>query len=553
MEKHDRSPAKRRGLAGFLREVNRGFAQRSNLSRYGLAVAVTVAAAVCTLALRPLLQFNLTPLFSAAVVISAWYGGLGPGLIATTGAVLLIEALSGLPAPARAPAPGDLSQLIILALIAIGTALFHAFWSRDRLSILRANDELERRVRLRTEELSRLNAELRASEERFRHLFEDAPLAYHEIDAEGRITRVNRCECEMLGRSAEEMIGRPVWEMVAPDQRDFSRAQVERKLAEGLPVAPFIRQYETRDGSRLWFEIHERVIRDASGTIAGMRSAMLDITSRVAAEEEIRRLNAELEKRVEERTSELQRSNEDLQQFAYVASHDLQEPLRIIGSYSELLSRRYSGRLDPDADEFISFITDATARMRQLIHDLLQFSRVGSRDLRPLEPVPLGRAVDEALENLRFAVEDSGARVERGELPVVMGDLPRLTQVFQNLIANAIKYRSDALPVVRISAERDGRHWSCSVSDNGIGFDPRFAERIFGIFKRLHGSEFPGTGMGLAIVRRIVEHHQGRIWATSEPGRGSCFTFTLKVVEQTSPAAEAPAQPENLRRSAALP
>jgi PAS domain S-box-containing protein len=366
----------------------------------------------------------------------------------------------------------------------------------------------------------------------FRELFEDAPVAYHEINREGIITRVNRRECEMLGYAADEMLDRPVWEFTAFSEREVSHASVVRKITEGREIAPFVREYVARDGKRIWFEIHERLIRDAEGNVTGIRSTLLDISARIAAEVEIRALNVELERRVQERTADLQRSNEDLQQFAYSASHDLQEPLRAVTGYTELLARRYKGKLDQDADELISFILEGTARMRRLIDDLLTYSRVKGRDVRPFAPVDLGSAVEAALLNLRSAIDESQAGIDIDPLPEVWGDRSRLIQLAQNLLSNALKYRGDERPQIRVTARREGGHWVCSVTDNGIGFDMQYADAIFGVFRRLHGRNYAGTGIGLAIAKRITEHHGGHIWAESQPARGSTFYFTLQAVPE---------------------
>ena len=341
---------------------------------------------------------------------------------------------------------------------------------------------------------------------------------------------MNRAECELLGYPAEELIGKPIWDFAAPDVREMSELSVRGKLTEGKPVAPYAGQYLTKGGRRLWCEAHERIILNADGEVIGIRTTLLDITARRHAEEEIRRLNAELEERVRRRTAELQRSNEDLQQFAYVVSHDLQEPLRAISGYTSLIDKRYKNRLDSDADEFIDFIVEGVERMQRLITDLLEFSRVGSRDARVFGPVDLGTVLETALLNLQRSIDESGARIERaGVLPEVLGDEQRLTQLLQNLVGNAIKYRASQAPMIRVGAEpdKDG-HWICSVSDNGIGFDMKHAERIFGVFRRLHGAQYPGTGIGLAIAKRIVEFHGGRMWAVSKPGEGSTFFFSLQ-------------------------
>ncbi|SEP00678.1 sensor histidine kinase [Amycolatopsis saalfeldensis] len=230
------------------------------------------------------------------------------------------------------------------------------------------------------------------------------------------------------------------------------------------------------------------------------------------------------------RTQALERSNSDLEQFAYVASHDLQEPLRKVTSFCQLLERRYKGQLDERGEQYIDFAVDGAKRMQSLINDLLAFSRVGRHTAEPVV-LDSGRLLDQALANLGTAIEETGARVERGELPEVRGEASLLTAVLQNLVNNALKFHADEPPVVRVEAERDGGQWLFSVTDNGIGIEEQYADRIFVIFQRLHSrTAYGGTGIGLAMCRKIIEHHGGRIWLdTAHPG-GSRFRFTLPVV-----------------------
>jgi light-regulated signal transduction histidine kinase (bacteriophytochrome) len=253
--------------------------------------------------------------------------------------------------------------------------------------------------------------------------------------------------------------------------------------------------------------------------------------------DELREANAHLAVELDERrrteqllahyTEDLKRSNTELEEFAYVASHDLQEPLRMVASFTQLLAKRYQGKLDQDADEFIGFAVDGATRMQQLIQDLLAYSRVGTRG-KPLAPMDCNVILDLARINLFKAMEESRAEVTSGPLPTVQGDEVQLIQLFQNLIANALKFRGKAPPVIRISAQGDNGDWRFAVRDNGIGIAPAHQDRIFKIFQRLHRrSEYPGTGIGLAICKKIVERHGGRLWVESDEGRGATFFFTI--------------------------
>jgi light-regulated signal transduction histidine kinase (bacteriophytochrome) len=235
------------------------------------------------------------------------------------------------------------------------------------------------------------------------------------------------------------------------------------------------------------------------------------------------------EKMLKSKLGELARSNEELEQFAYVSSHDLQEPLRMITSYLQLLQRRYQGNLDDKADRYIHFAVDGASRMQNLINDLLEYSRVTRSD-REAKTTNCEFILNQVLSNLKLMIKDNKIAISHDPLPDVIADPTELAQVFQNLILNGIKFRSEEAPKIHIAAERKANKWVFSVQDNGIGIDPQYSERIFEIFKRLHTREqYTGTGIGLAICKRIVERHGGRIWVESELGKGSIFYFTLSV------------------------
>ncbi|MEA2177333.1 MAG: hypothetical protein QOG77_630, partial [Solirubrobacteraceae bacterium] len=298
-----------------------------------------------------------------------------------------------------------------------------------------------------------------------------------------------------------QAITRPL-ERLAAHARIVSRGDLEHRLA-GEGPADVIGLADDVDSMRL------RILSD----LEEVR------TSRMRLEEQAREL--------ELKARDLERSNAELEQFAYVASHDLQEPLRKVASFCQLLQRRYEGQLDERADQYIGFAVDGAKRMQSLITDLLAFSRVGRMETE-FADVSLDDAVKTALANLTSRVEDTGARVDVGALPVVLGEPVLLSAVFQNLIGNALKFHGDEPPVVHVRAERTDGLWTISCSDEGIGIDPEYAERIFAIFQRLHPKEtYEGTGIGLALCRKIVEHHGGTIWLDTQATSGATFRFTL--------------------------
>ena len=367
-------------------------------------------------------------------------------------------------------------------------------------------------------ERKRVEDALRENEERFRLIVSNVKdHANIMLDTEGYVVSWNQGAEKIKGYRAEEIIGQHF-------SRFYSAEDIRNGLPDfGLKQAAKNGSFEVegwrlrKDGSRFLASIVITALRDEGGPLRGFGKITRDITDRKKAEEHLMRTMAELK-----------RSNDELEQFAYVASHDLQEPLRMVASYTQLLAQRYHGRLDSDADEFIAFAVDGCNRMQQLIKDLLSYSHSGA-NIEILHQISSEKALEEAVANLQVAIEESGAAVTHEELPVIMTDGTQLVQVFQNLVGNAIKYRGAEVPHVNVSAKKNGNtEWIFSVRDNGLGIEPQYFEKIFVLFQRLHGrSEFEGTGIGLAMCKKIVDRLGGRIWVDSEPAKGSTFCFAL--------------------------
>ena len=340
------------------------------------------------------------------------------------------------------------------------------------------------------------------------------------IDSSGTILLVNAMAEKMFGHEREDLVGKP-HAMLIPER--FRKVHEEHEAGyfrepRIRPMGLLLDLYGLRkDGSEFPLEISLSHIETVSGLL--VMAFVSDITLRRQAEENLKTANAELA-----------RSNRDLEMFASVVSHDLQEPLKTITGYTELLAHKYREKLDQQAENYIHFIVDGSEHLQMLIDDLLAYSRIGTRT-RPLATVQMNAVLNRALDSLARSLEESGARVEREELPEVKGDGVQLLELFQNLIGNAVKFRKKELPLrIRVSAERKGNDWVFGVHDNGIGIAPRFFDRIFEVFRRLHTrQEYEGSGMGLAICRKIAERHGGRIWVESSPGEGSSFFFTLPV------------------------
>jgi PAS domain S-box-containing protein len=356
---------------------------------------------------------------------------------------------------------------------------------------------------------------LRESEARFRQTFELAASGIcHVVD--GRFVRVNRSLCEILGYSEKELLTKSVKDISHPEDRDVTDAERARIRTGEIESARFEKRYIRKTGRVVWVDLAVALVRDVFGVPQYEVAIFDDITERKHAESALR-----------EAHEELKRSNAELEQFAYVASHDLQEPLRMVASYTQLLGRRYESKFDSDAREFMAYIVDGASRMKQLIEDLLAYSRVGTKG-EDFKAISSEAALRRALFNLRAAIEEAGAVVTHDTMPAVNADEPQLAQLFQNLIGNALKFRSASVPRIHVAVSEKDSEWKFEVRDNGIGIEPQYYERIFMVFQRLHNKgEYPGTGIGLAICKKVVERHGGRIWVASRPGEGSSFHFTL--------------------------
>ena len=366
---------------------------------------------------------------------------------------------------------------------------------------------------------------LRDSEERFRAIFEQAAVGIAKTTLCGQFMRVNPGFCQIV-RYAESELLQQNWQAIThPDDIEADREYVRSLLSGNIQTFSLEKRLVCKDQAVRWANVTVSAMRDAKGTPQYLICAIEDISERKLVQELLQE-SLDTQTRY---AQELTRSNAELEQFSYVASHDLQAPLSTIAGYAQLLEKRCHNQLDAQGNKFIRNIVNSCGRMQALIDDLLEYSRVG-RSEKPFDLIDCNLVFEDACANLQLAIRQDQASVTRGDLPRVRGDSFQLLQLFQNLIGNAIKYRSSEAPMVHVGASRQGDSWVFSVQDNGIGIAEQYHPRIFQLFQRLHSEkQYSGTGIGLAICQRIVDRHGGRLWVESEPNRGSTFYFSIPI------------------------
>jgi PAS domain S-box-containing protein len=367
-------------------------------------------------------------------------------------------------------------------------------------------------------ERSRLLEDSKLSRDRYLDLYDFAPVGYLTLDAAGAVLEANLTAAKLMGLEKNGLIGARFAEFIEPEFRPGFFSCIGETLKTDAEQRCEMKVHKS-DGVIFYALLQATAARDADGNLDRLRAILADISIRKRAEAQLVRKSRELEA-----------ANAELQQFAYVASHDLREPLRMVASFTQVLEKRYKGALDATADEYIAFIVDGVARMQSLIDDILAYSRVGTRGV-PFEAVPMDDVLRNVLVNLKPSIEETGATVTHDPLPVIQADPVQMMQVLQNLIGNAIKFHREGVPpVVHVAAGPAAGELEFSVRDNGIGIAPELFGRLFTLFQRLNPRDkYPGSGLGLAITKKIVGRHGGRIWVESQPGEGATFHFSVSA------------------------
>lgn len=374
----------------------------------------------------------------------------------------------------------------------------------------------------------KIEMDLKECNEKFREILDNANdmIALNEMEENGmpgKFIEINKIGIERLGYSREEFLNMTPQDIVTPEKQSEISINAENLREKRNNQFRII--HLTKDGKTIPVEINNHLFIQNGKTVALAISR--DITERIEAEKTMKEYQHDLEKQVKKRTEELAKSNNELENFAYIASHDLREPLRTITSFLQLLEKQYKDQLDDDANDFIEFAVNGAKRLDDMIYDLLEYSKITSHE-RIFEQVNCEKIFNEALMNLKVSIDETDAVITHDPLPTINGDEQLILQLFQNLLSNAIKYHGEEIPRIHLSVVKKQDHYLFSLNDNGIGMDPKHSKKIFTIFQRLHGrGEYEGTGIGLAISQKIVQQHGGEIWAESKPGEGSTFHFTM--------------------------
>ncbi|MGH9584978.1 MAG: sensor histidine kinase [Bryobacteraceae bacterium] len=504
------------GSAAILSRIGRT-ALRCGISLLWLAIPAAVTAV-----LAPYHRFNpvISVSYVLAVSVAAWWGGVIAGFLVScaTIPVLTLVATKGL-----AVLPSHLDPVGLAALFFISFLVSSVAGNRKRVEqVLRAaNEHLEGRVRERTAELRQANTAIEHRLAELESLYGELPVGLCFLDTDLRFVRVNERLAAINGIPARAHIGRELNALLPAALAGVVEPLYRQVLATGEPLIGFEMSDPTMAASpeqRSWM-LTIAPVDTESGAIIGAQCVVQDITERKRSERALREAN-----------ENLRRANGDLQQFAFSASHDLQEPLRTVSIYSQLLGRRYGAQFDATGLTFLEYLTTAAKRMAMLVQDLLAYTRAAEEGEPGRETTDAGEALQFALQGLSAAVNENAAEIAHDALPAVKMRGVHLQQIFQNLVGNAIKYRSAEPPRIYVSCQQRDDMWVFSVRDNGIGIDPAYKERIFGIFKRLHTADrYSGTGIGLAICKRIVERYGGGIRVESEAGKGAAFFFSIPV------------------------
>src|SRR6266404_9671209 len=482
--------------------------------RFALATLSVAASTLLAFALGAHLEGQVPFLpFTLAVIASAWYGGLGPGLFATILSLLVTDYFFIRPIYHFGPVHSVHFTLFGLFLaVGISISLLHNALSKTNAALTSTLDRLDEAVH---------RSELAAS---------GANIGFHEFLARtGR--QIWTPEMERLFRlppGSFEGTYNDWLKRMHPDDRDRIKAEREACIRERKSDWKYEYRAILPDGRIRWIEGRSRLLFSKDGSLERIVGANIDVTER-----------RELEQAVAERSEQLTRSNKDLEQFAYAVSHDLQQPLRGITTMTELFLKRTRGTVDEESAHLLDFVLSSAERMNQLIHDVLELARTTPNPPEFGIEVDTDALVRLALQELEESIHDSGAKISFASLPVIQANEGQLLRLFRNLLGNAIKYRGENVPQIHVSASADADEWVFCVGDNGIGIDARYHGEVFEAFRRLHGaSQYDGTGLGLFICKRIVQHHSGRMWVESEPGKGSRFYFALPIRRSSMNSAE---------------